>query len=229
MERGRPSRSFSVRYSALQKLVLLVSDGLVHPSLMARFWLRRALIAMPGYRFRRVASLEVLARPPLAPVGAVVLYVHHDTISLPALERLEQFVAGGGGLLAVHSASASFKHEERWFELLGGWFVEHGPIEEFEVRPFRLQGSAFGEIPPFSVRDELYRHEYDPANRVRFYTDVGGEQEPVVWTRSLGSGRVCYCALGHTVRSMRHPQVVQILRRGLAWVYSDPPAEEALV
>jgi type 1 glutamine amidotransferase len=213
----------------LEKLVLLVSDGVVHPSLLVRFWLRRALIAMPGYRFRRVASLEVLPERPLAPVGAVVLYVHHDTISLPALEQLEEFVGGGGGLLAIHSASASFSQEERWFELLGGRFVEHGPIEQFEVRPSELQGSTFGEIPPFSVRDELYRHEYDLDNRVHFYTEVGGEQEPVVWTRSLGSGRVCYCALGHTVGSMRHPQMVQILRRGLAWVYGDPPAEETPV
>ena len=213
----------------MEKLVFLVSDGVVHPSLVARFWLRRALIAMPGYRFRRVASLEMLPQQPLAAVGAMVLYVHHNTISPPALGRLEEFVSEGGGLLAVHSASASFREEQRWFELLGGRFIEHGPIEQFEVQPSEQQDSAFGEIPPFSVRDELYRHEYDADNRVRFYTVVGGEQEPVVWTRSFGSGRVCYCALGHTVRSMRHPQVVQILRRGLASVCSNPPAEEALV
>lgn len=213
----------------MEKLLLWVSDGVVHPSLVARFWLRRALIGVPDYRFRRVASLEVLPQRPLAALGAIVLYVHHNTISPPALKRLEEFVGGGGGLLAVHSASASFKQEQRWFELLGGRFVEHGPIEQFEVRPSERQDSAFGELPPFSVRDELYRHEYDPDNRVHFYTVVGGVQEPVVWTRSSGSGRVCYCALGHTVRSMRHPQVVQILRRGLAWVCGDPPAEEALV
>ncbi len=213
----------------MEKLVLLVSDGLVHPSLVARFWLRRALVSISGYRFQRVASLEDLPQQPLAPFGAVVLYVHHDTISLSAVERLEKFAAGGGGLLAIHSASASFTQEERWFELLGGRFVEHGPIEQFEVRPSELHDSTFGEIPPFSVRDELYRHEYDPANRVHFYTDVGGEQEPVVWSRSAVSGRVCYCALGHTVGSMRHPQVVQILQRGLAWVCGDPPAREALV
>jgi len=213
----------------LEESVLLISDGVVHPSLAARFWLRRALAVTPGYRFRRVASLEAL--PGLLPgrtFQAMVLYVHHNTISPLALERLEEFVGGGGGLLAVHSASASFNQEERWFELLGGRFVEHGPIEQFEVRPSEPQDSAFGEIPHFSVRDELYRHEYDPGNQVHFFAEVGGEREPMVWTRLWEGGRVCYCALGHTVSSVRHPQVGEILRRGLAWVCGNPSGEEAL-
>ena len=96
----------------MEKLVLSVSDGVVHPSLMARFWLRRALIGLSGYRFRRIASLEFLLQQLLARLGAVVLYVHHDMLSLPALQRLEEFLDGGGGLLAVHSASASFQQEE---------------------------------------------------------------------------------------------------------------------
>jgi hypothetical protein len=49
--------------------VLLVLDGVHHPSLLGRFWLRRGLAAMPGYRCRRVGSLEAL--PGLRP-GSLV-------------------------------------------------------------------------------------------------------------------------------------------------------------
>jgi type 1 glutamine amidotransferase len=77
------------------------------------------------------------------------------------------------------------------------------------------------------VRDELYRHDYDPDNLIHFHTSVGGEREPVVWTRFWGQGRVCYCALGHTVGSMRHPQVQQILQRGLRWSCDDLPEQGA--
>jgi type 1 glutamine amidotransferase len=198
--------------------VLLVSDGIVHPSLLARFWLRRALSAMPGYRFQRAASLEVLPHLSAGSFAAIVLYVHHTTLSPAALKHLEDFLQEGGGLLALHSASASFTHEPGYYQILGGRFVNHGPVEPFWVQPATPQDEIFGEIPEFSVRDELYRHEYDAANRVHFYTTVGETREPVVWTRRQGRGRVCYCALGHTLSVMRQPQVHQIIQRGLAWV-----------
>jgi type 1 glutamine amidotransferase len=192
---------------------------------------------MPGYRFRRVSTLEALSELSLDSFRAIVLYMHAEKTSPGALERLEAFVSEGGGLLAVHAASASFKGEDRYFDILGGRFVEHGPIEMFEVRPVAPgatapQDDVFRDIQAFSVRDELYRHEYDPDNTIHFYTPVGDEREPVVWTRMVPSigpdqlvpGRVCYLSLGHTVSSMRHPQVWQILQRGLAWVCHDEEA-----
>jgi type 1 glutamine amidotransferase len=197
--------------------ILLVSAGLFHPSLPCRFWLHRALAALPGYRFSRASSLEALPRLPLDSFRALVLYVHHDTLSAAALDRLDAYLGRGGGLLALHSASASYKEELRFYEILGGRFVRHGPVEEFAVQPSAPDDEIFGGIPAFSVRDELYRHEYDLENRIHLYTQVGGEREPVVWTRRWGQGRVCYCALGHTVGAVRHPQTQQILDRGLAW------------
>jgi type 1 glutamine amidotransferase len=201
--------------------VLLVSDGLVHPSLPCRFLLRRTLTALTGYRFVRVSSLEALPRLSPDSFRAIVLYVHHDTLSVAALECLDTYLERGGGLLALHAASASYKEEPRFYEILGGRFVNHGPVEEFTVQPSVPGDEVFGNIPAFSVRDELYRHEYDPANRIHFHTSVGEEREPVVWTRRWGQGRVCYCSLGHTVSAVRHPQVLQIMHRGLAWVSGD--------
>jgi type 1 glutamine amidotransferase len=210
--------------------VLLVSDGLVHPSLLGRFWLRRGLAAMPGYRFQRVASLEALPGLKAESFQGVALYIHHETISPAALERLENFVHRGGGLLAVHSASASFTQEERYLDILGGNFREHGPIERFLVEPVAGRDEIFHTIPAFWVTDELYRHDYDADNRVHFYTAVGEKHEPVVWTRCYGQGRVCYCALGHTVSTVRHPQVQRLLQRGLMWACGHPsdPSQASL-
>jgi hypothetical protein len=180
---------------------------------------------------QQVGSLEALSRSSLASIQAVVLYIHRETISPAALEGLESFVAQGGGLLAVHSASASFVQEPRHAEILGGRFREHGPIERFQVQPATPQDPIFAGIPPFAVEDELYRHDYDPDSWIHFYTPVDGGQEPVVWTRHypasgagrIAGGRVCYCALGHTVSSMRNPHVQRILQRGLAWVAGSLP------
>ena len=202
----------------METQVLLVSAGLFHPSLFCRFWLRRALNALPGYRFTRASSLEALPRLSLDSFRAIVLYVHHDALSAAALDCLDAYLEQGGGLLALHSASASYKEEPRFYEILGGRFVNHGPVEEFVVQQSVPEDGIFGTIPVFSVQDELYRHEYDPANRIHFHTVVGEEREPVAWTRRRGQGRVCYCSLGHTVGAVRHPQTHQILHRGLTWV-----------
>jgi len=199
----------------LEPPVLLVSSGIVHPSLLERFWLRRAL---PGGRWQRAASLEALPRLALDSFQVLVLYYHHKAISPAALDCLDAYVRRGGGVLAIHAATASFKQEPRYFDILGGRFVGHGPVESFAVRPVD-QDPLFGDIPPFTVRDELYRHEMVAEVRVRM---VGGAEDvPVVWTRHHERGRVCYCVFGHTISAMRHPQVQEVLRRGLAWACGD--------
>jgi len=203
--------------------VLLVSAGVFHPPLLARLWLWRTLQALPGYHFRRVASLEALPGLPLDSFRAIVLYFHHKSISPSALASLDSFVQRGGGLLGIHSASASFKQEERYFALLGGRFRTHGPVQLIRVQPSTAHDEVFGKVTAFQIRDELYRHEYDSTNRVHFLAQVDDEHEPVVWTRSHGRGRVCYYAFGHTPAAMRDPHVQHILRRGLAWAGGPSP------
>ena len=202
--------------------VLLVLDGLVHPTLAGRLWLEHRLRSLPGYAFRRASSLEALTRNSPEQVDALVLYYHHKTISAPALAAFESYVRAGGGVVAVHSASASFKSTPRYFEILGGRFVKHGPIEEFELRPVNSDstggsdgaaGPCMDGIPAFSIRDELYRHEYDPRVAVHFTT--GGE--PFAWSHRVGAGRLFYLAAGHTLSAVANLHVQEILRRGLAW------------
>lgn len=197
--------------------ILLVSAGVMHPSWLGRVWLRDFLESLAGYRVKRVGSLEAVRHLTPSQYAALVLYFHHKNVSAGALQALGHYTRSGGGLLALHSATASFKSEERYFEILGGRFERHGPVQPFQVQPAAEQQPAFRGIPAFHVKDELYRHTWDPENEVQFFTQVEGMKEPVVWTRSFGLGRVCYCALGHRAAVMRHPAVQQILRRGLAW------------
>ena len=197
--------------------VLLVSSGFFHPSWLARQRLKRNL-TMPGYVFRPIASLQVLPRLDTFSFRAIVLYFHHKTISPSALACLDEFVRRGGGVLAVHSATASFKQEPRYFEILGGRFREHGAILTFEVSPTPSAEDVFGRVSPFQIKDELYLHDLAPEITVHFETRQDGESVPVVWTRQYGAGRVCYVMPGHTVMSMEHPAVHHILKRGLAWV-----------
>ena len=200
---------------------LLVTAGIFHPPYRGRQALQRALMRLGGFSFQHICSLEQLPAD-VETFAALVLYFHHKTISTTALARLDAFVKHGGGVLAIHSATASFKHEPHYFEIIGGRFVGHGPVENFEVK--QVRDDLFGEIGNFIIKDELYLHELQPGIDVHFAAQHNGQAVPVVWTYRYGSGKVCYAVPGHTSGSMQHPAVQEILRRGLKWVSREGTA-----
>lgn len=254
--------------------VLVISSGIFHPSLPGRLALWRALRAAPGVTLRHVpfrpagafgaaAPVEVLAQADPPRADALVLFIHGKTISPPALDALDRFVREGGGILAVHSATASFKETPRYTEILGGRFTGHPPVGPLEIRaaggatnratagvsarrdradPHADYVTAgvdeiFGQVAPFTVTDEAYRHELADDIRVHFTARPlrpaararaarapdpaathAEEELPIVWTRRHGLGRICYAGWGHCSASLRHPSAVRILQTGLAWV-----------
>lgn len=200
--------------------VLLVSAGLVHPPYRGRQWLKDTLVAEAGYTFDEVSSLAEAAQRSLSDYAAMVLYYHHRNTPLTDAElaAFRDFVEAGGGVLAVHSATASYKPTSAYFDILGGRFIGHGPVHPITVRPVDDSDPIFGGIGTFTVTDELYLHERRGDLRVHFETDHEGSVEPLVWTREFGKGRVCYSCPGHRSASMQHPAVQEILRRGLRWV-----------
>jgi type 1 glutamine amidotransferase len=199
----------------MTKHILLVTDGIFHPPLWGRITLYRLLRQMDGVILRHVRSLEKLP----ADVGrfsALVLHYHHERLSPAALARLDEYTRSGGGILALHAATASFTETLSYFDILGGKFIGHGAVEPFEVVN---QGyELFRGIPDFTVTDELYIHELREGIQVHFAARHEGQDVPVVWTYRYGKGRVCYAVPGHTNESMSNPAYQEVLRRGLAWV-----------
>lgn len=197
------------------KKVLRVTDGIFHPTWLGRFALHNALKELSGFSFVHVSSLEKLPAD-LESFSAFVLHYHHKTISDSALGRLEQFVKNGGGILAIHAATASFKESLPYFEILGGRFIGHGAVEPFEVK--RIRDDVFGGIDDFVVKDELYIHELQPGIEVHFTAKHEGQDVPVVWTYRYGKGKICYAVPGHTTESMKNKTYQEVLKRGLEWV-----------
>ena len=201
----------------MMKDVLVVSAGVFHPPLWGQVVLRRVLAEMEGYRFQAVRSLEGL-KGDLKNYAGLVVYFHQAVIPDESIRAFEAYVSGGGGVLAIHSATASAKEQRAFTDILGGRFVGHGPVEVFEVRPESPESEVFGGIPGFEVRDELYLHELGADIEVHFRSQHAGEWVPTVWTRLHGAGRVCYACPGHRTASMRVEAYQEVLRRGLGWV-----------
>ena len=200
------------------KKVLLVTDGFFHPTLLGRLALHQALKQLEGFSFVHVSSLEKLPHD-LKTYSALVLHYHHKKISPSVLGKLDNFVQNGGGILAIHAATASFKETLPYFKILGGRFIGHGKVEPFEVT--KVRDDIFSGIENFVVKDELYIHELETDIEVHFTAKHEGKDIPVVWTYRYGNGKVCYAVPGHTTGTMRNQTYQNLLQRGLEWVTNE--------
>ena len=197
----------------MKKHILLISTGLVHPSILAR---KRFFEIVSGVcTVVQTSSIEGACILRRGIFDAVVIYLHRQKISDEALSVIESFVSHGGGLLGVHSATASFKQSRGWFNLIGGRFLSHEMVIPFTSTS---TGSEIFSPESFTVKDELYIHEIRPSISVRFSTEIKGKAVPVVWTQNYGKGRVCYIEPGHVAASLEVPEVVKVIKEGLTWV-----------
>jgi len=204
--------------------VLVVSAGMIHPNWLARYHFSQLIKGMDGIQPVFTTSIQDLTRLATESFSAAVLYFHRSDISHEALSSLTQFVTQGGGLFAVHSASASFKQTRGYFDIIGGRFVSHGKIEAYTIRPSGSAPDLFPGVQAFSVKDELYIHEYQNDVNIHFFADNHGSDEPAVWTRTHGRGKVAYSAFGHCAKVMSVPQVQMIMEKCLLWVLT--PCED---
>ncbi len=202
----------------MNNTILVISAGIVHPNPRCRFNMRLLLKENRTYSCTFTSNLDSLLDLAKEKPSIVVLYFQKKNISDSLLDSMENFVFNGGGLLAVHAASASFKQNKRYFNLIGGRFTHHGKIAKFKVDVAKEQSGIYKDISGFFVTDKPYFHEYLEDVTVHFSTEFGSKVEPVVWTREFGKGKVAYCSLGHCAPVLKHPQVASIVHQSLDWL-----------
>lgn len=143
-------------------------------------------------------------------------------------DAITAHVRGGGGLLAVHTASICFDDWPEWGDVVGGawrWGVSShpplGPVTACVVGDHPIVAGLPGTI---ELDDEVYG---DLALRdgievlVTAKRAVDDDPQPVVWTFRYGDGRVVYDGFGHDVESIRQPAHLALLRRSLNWIVED--------
>jgi len=141
-------------------------------------------------------------------------------------------VKAGVGIGGCHGGMCdSFRDATEWQFVTGGQWVAHPgnsgvtyTVTVTEPGHFIMQGTS-----DFQVTSEQYYLHTDPANKVlattRFpspgadgpHVTNGEVDMPVVWTKMYGEGRVFYSSLGHSAATVREPDPLRILVRGLLW------------
>lgn len=153
---------------------------------------------------------------------------------------LENFVAGGKGLMGTHSATDTYHKWEAYNKMMGGTFAGHPwhtkvPVKVLE--PKHPLNAAF-EGKDFEIVDEIYQFRADTGlasertmllslDTDKMDVSKGSRKDqtyPVSWAATYGQGRTFYCSLGHREEIYHNPTILKHYLAGLQYVLGDLPA-----
>lgn len=178
----------------------------------------------------------------------VLLNTPGDELKGAQRQALENYVRGGGGVVAVHRALIfNPAGDWPWFEKLVGRAFRIHPIVQSAV--VRVEDSSFPATFALPQRwiwtDEWYEFEpplvdglrtvlsvdessYDPTRIWPGQTAHGmGREHPVAWYHAYDGGRVFVTALGHTPALYDDPLYLEHLYGGIWWAATGKGVEAA--
>ncbi|MFD1952835.1 ThuA domain-containing protein [Paenibacillus thailandensis] len=129
------------------------------------------------------------------------------------------FVAGGGGLLALHNG-ISLQSSYELAQMVGGKFVSHPPYQPLSYHGTNPSHPLLHGVEDFTMNEEPYVIELDPFAPVNIFLEYQyeGRRYPAGWERRYGLGKVVYLQPGHDARSFAPESYRQLIRNSLAWV-----------
>jgi putative membrane-bound dehydrogenase-like protein len=179
-------------------------------------------MAKEGINISWTDSVSDLNARNLAKYDVLMVYGNFDKISPAEETALVAYVAGGKGLVAIHSASDMFKNSAAWGKLIGGQLDHHGPVTTFTAAVKQANHAVVREFTPFETKDETYVHKNAAADRtVLMDRAEGSGREAVSWVRNEGKGRVFYTALGHDETTWKAADFTALLRGAILWTAGD--------
>ena len=190
------------------------------------------LLQEAGFKTYVENTTEAFADPSIAELNLIVPIFTMSKIEKEELDNLTRAVQGGVGLAGFHGGMGdAFREAVEYQFMVGGQWVAHpGNIIDYTVEIAKPDDPIMRGLPvSFPYRSEQYYMHVDPSNEVLATTRFGGAHAswidgvvmPVVWKRRHGKGRVFYSSLGHVAAEFTHPEMREILRRGMLWAAQD--------
>jgi type 1 glutamine amidotransferase len=153
-------------------------------------------------------------------------------------KAFQEYIRGGGGFVAIHSANATERDWPWYRAMVGGKFLRHPPHQEFDVLVTDPAHPSTAHLPArWTVRDECYySYHLNPGIHVLLSADLNtiedgqkseypgevfGTQFPLCWCHEFEGGKQWYTALGHDISFYEDPLFVEHLRGGLLWVLDE--------
>ncbi|NOY82852.1 MAG: ThuA domain-containing protein [Kiritimatiellaeota bacterium] len=202
---------------------LVLSGGTIHDFRGCGQSIRAALREDDRFAVTYVEEdLSVFDPPGLEPFDLVVLYYTRGEVTDTRKNGLLNWLAAGKGFVGIHAAVGAFRNSPEYRAMIGGCFMMHPPVREYQVSVVDPEHPITKGIVEFMVKDEQFIIDHDRRANVLCTALHRGEARPVAWTKSWGEGRVFYLALGHTPEACRHEMFKALLQRGADWAGTPP-------
>ncbi len=190
------------------------------------------LLAPPKGKPGDGAHLVKLAEVKRSDYDVLVFYTVGNKLAPEAEQALLKFVEEGGGLVAIHGATASFGNSKAWLNLVGARFAGHAPgLHELVIDITDPKHPITAGVGSFPIRDEEYtyrfadgvkRHVLARFNKRPAKTVEKKDNNDILWTVEVGKGRVFHCGLGHDARSWSTPEFQRLILQGIHWAAGNP-------
>jgi len=145
-------------------------------------------------------------------------------------KAVEDFVAGGKGLIAFHAGSSSCHDWDGFQKIVGatwGKGTGHGRYHQFKVEIADSDHPITKGMKDFMTTDELWHRmavlQPTPGRKVLCEalsarkTGGSGKKEAVAICTQFGKGRGFYTSLGHDVKALETPGCKLLMLRGAEW------------
>lgn len=215
-----PAEKASAQASDNQLHILFLGDD-GHHQPMERSQQIIPYLASRGIYVHYTERTEDLNMENLDQFDGIIFYGNQTEITQKQESVLLNYVNDGGGLVAIHSASAMFPESDAYINLIGGAFKAHGS-GTFSTNRLAPEHPAIVGVPGFESWDETYVHmKHNPDKEVLSVRAEGEHKEPWTWVRNQGEGRVFYTAWGHDERTWGNDGFKQLIEQGLRWSIGD--------
>lgn len=188
---------------------------------------RAALEASDRFDVKVCEDASIFEASTLGGYDAIVLnygFWEAPELSAKGRDGLLEYVKSGKGLLSLHFSCSSFQQWDEYKNLLGRVWTKgvggHGPRGKFTVKIKNAEHPVTRGLKDFEADDELYaKLTGDAAIEVlaSAYSDWSKQEEPIVFVKSYGKGRVVHNLLGHDSKARENPAFQELVRRGVEW------------
>lgn len=202
----------------MSKKVLVVSTGLFHPGIRSGRYFKQLLSSLRTFDFQLTRQANDIALLRKQSFQSALLYFNSARVADQVLGNLEDFVFNGGGLLVLNSTATSLAENKRFTQLLGGKAIRGSKAKVCHIKLSTGKPTLFKGFKAVELTEQLPHHHYMADVKIHLIAKAEGIEEPVVWTRELGKGRICYCALGCHAPILKTDLFMKIFERCLTWV-----------
>ncbi len=169
-------------------------------------------------------DVEIFNNKDFFDYDTTIFFTQFGEFSEEQEKNLLDFIASGKGFVGVHGASASFKAHPKYYEMIGGRFIEHKKKCNIDIKILDKEHPITADLLDFTFFDEPYRHDFSMKGDMKvlaeayYHDEEDPTPEPIIWVKTYGKGRVTFCALGHQAKSLKSEIFRRIIKNSVKWV-----------